>query len=199
MPGAVIVVWIGMFIASAIHNPSKTIIVLSDNQKDHNAIVVQTDAGKRVIDKPGEYVALVKKDKKPSKIMKMSKEEIKKRFENVIKALPPKPVHIYLYFKNGTSKLTESSLEKLPDVYRLIKERMPCEVDIIGHTDTKGSQKLNMRLSLKRAKGIKRLILSQKPDLKNLRVEGYGESDLVVPTKDNVSEPKNRCVEIFIR
>ncbi len=199
MPGVIIVAWIGMFVASVIHGTSQSIIVLSDNQKDHNAIVVKTDAGSVVIDKVGGYVDLTAKDKKPSPVKIMSKKQIEKKFSKVIKSLPPKPVHIYLYFKKGTSELVDSSMQKLPMIYELIRKRAPCDVNIIGHTDTKGSQKENLILSLKRAQSVEKLILSQKPDLNNLKVESYGEHDLVVPTKDEVSEPKNRCVEIFIR
>jgi len=200
MPGAaVIVAWVGMVVASMLYHPAKTTIVLADNQKDHNAIVVMTDAGSVVVDKPGEYVKLIDKDKKPTPAKIMPKSEIEKKFSNVIKSLPPKPVHIYLYFKRGSNELVEESKKKLPLIYKIIAQRSPCAVDIIGHTDTKGTQEENLRLSLKRAEAIKRLILSQKPDLKNITVESYGEHDLVVPTKDEVSEPKNRCVEIFIR
>ena len=199
MEVAVILTWVGMLVASLMQNPTHTTVVLVDNNKSHNAIVVQTKAGSVVIDKPNSYVNLTSSKQKPSSIKQMSKSEIKKRFKSAIKALPPKPMHVYLYFKNGTSNLTDESLSKLPYIYKLIKERTPCDVSIIGHTDTKGSQEINLKLSLKRAKEIKKWILSKNADLSNLKVEGYGERDLLVPTKDGVSEPKNRTVELFIR
>ena len=199
MEVAVILTWVGMLVASLMQNPTHTTVVLVDNNKAHNAIVVQTKAGSVVIDKPNSYVNLTSSKQKPSSIKQMSKSEIKKRFKSAIKALPPKPMHVYLYFKNGTSKLTNESLSKLPYIYKLIKERTPCDVSIIGHTDTKGSQEINLKLSLKRAKEIKKWILSKNADLSNLKVEGYGERDLLVLTKDGVSESKNRTVELFIR
>ena len=199
MEVAVILTWVGMLVASLMQNPTHTTVVLVDNNKSHNAIVVQTKAGSVVIDKPNSYVNLTSSKQKPSSIKQMSKSEIKKRFKSAIKALPPKPMHVYLYFKNGTSSLTDESLSKLPYIYKLIKERTPCDVSIIGHTDTKGSQETNLKLSLKRAKEIKKWILSKNADLSNLKVEGYGERDLLVPTKDGVSESKNRTVELFIR
>ncbi len=199
MGTAVIITWIGMLIASILHNPVKTTIVLVDNNKSHNAIVVETKVGTTIIDKPGYYVNLTSKNSKPSSIKKMSKNEINKIFHNAIKALPLKPVHIYLYFKKGTDSLTAKSIRELLDVYKLIKQRAPCDINIIGHTDTVGTQKDNLKLSLKRAENIKKLILSKKPKINNLKVESYGENDLIVQTADNVSEPKNRSVEIFIR
>jgi len=200
MEVVVVLTWIGMLVASLMQSPThQTTVVLVDNNKAHNAIVVKTKAGSVVIDKANEFVNLTSKEKKPSKTRKMSQKEINTKFKDAIKALPPKPAHVYLYFKKGTSELTNESLNKLPLIYELIKERAPCDVNIIGHTDTVGSQATNLKLSFKRAQEIKRWILSRNADLNNLSVESYGEKDLLIPTKDEVSEPKNRTVEIFIK
>ncbi len=199
MEAAVILTWIGMLVASLMHNPTKTTVVLADNNKAHNAIVVRTKAGAVVIDKPGYYVDLTSKNQKPSKIKKMSDKEIKKRFSSAIKALPPKPEHVYLYFKKGTSELTADSINKLPHIYELLRQRAPCDLNIIGHTDTKGTQQNNLKLSMQRAQDIKRWILSKEINLDKLKVEAYGENDLLIPTADGVSEPRNRCVELMIR
>lgn len=95
--------------------------------------------------------------------------------------------------------MTKKSAGKLSEILQMIKDRMPCDISIIGHTDTKGRALYNEKLGLKRAKYIKNWILSSNPNLNNLKAESYGESDLLVQTKDNVSEPKNRRVEIFIK
>ncbi len=199
MEVAVVLTWLGMLVASLMQNPMHTTVVLADNNKAHNAIVVKTEAGAVVIDKPGYYVTLSSKNTKPSDKKKMSEAEIKKKFKSAIKALPPKPEHIYLYFKRGTSELTADSLRKLPHIYKLLRDRAPCDLNIIGHTDTKGSQQTNLKLSMKRAQDIKKWILSREVDVNNLKVEAYGENDLLVPTADETSEPRNRCVELMIR
>jgi len=198
MEVVVIITWIGMFVASVLHTPSTT-IVLGDNAKDHNAIVVSTDAGKVVVDKPGEYVRLTSKDKAPSEIKVMSKKQINKKFKSAIQSTPLKPIKILLYFKSGTSELTELSREKLPQILKDIQDRMPCDVNIIGHTDTQGSLSYNANLSLERANFVKNWIQEKNVKLDNLKVETYGETDLLIPTPDNVSEPRNRRVELLIR
>lgn len=199
MEAVVILTWVGMLVASLMHNPTHTTVVLADNNKAHNAIVVTTKAGSTVIDKVGYYVDLTSNKEKPSVVKKMSNQEIEKRFKSTIKALPLKPKHIYLYFKNGTSELTMDSLNKLPYIYKLLEQRAPCDLNIIGHTDTKGTQKINLVLSMKRAKDIKKWILSRAVNVNNIKVEAYGENDLLVQTPDETSEPKNRCVELLIR
>ncbi len=199
MEAAVILTWVVMFFASVTHTTHQTTVVLVDNGKSHNAIVVKTDKGSIVIDKPDRYVKITSKTKAPSKVETMSKSEIKKKFATVIKAAPLPPVDINIYFKRNSSELTKESREKLPEILKMIKKREPCVISVIGHTDTKGSKEANEKLGLKRAEYVKNWILSTKVKIDNIEVKSYGESDLLVPTKDNVSEPRNRRVEIFIK
>jgi len=199
MEVAVIGTWIVMLIASLLNSEPKTTVVLVDNQKEHNAIVVETKAGSVVIDKVGGYVELESNEKAPSSVKVMSEDDIKKRFETAIKASPLPPVYVNLYFKNNSNELTESSKAKLPEILEMIQKRTPCEVSIIGHTDTKGSSSYNEKLALQRAKYVKEWVMSSNLELDNLEAKSYGESDLLIPTEDNVAEPKNRRVEIFIK
>ena len=199
MEVAVILTWVVMFFASVTHTAHQTTVVLVDNGKSHNAIVVKTDKGSVVIDKPNRYVKITSKTKAPSKVETMSKSEIKKKFATVIKAAPLPPVDINIYFKRNSSELTKESKGKLPEILKMIKKREPCVISIIGHTDTKGSKEANEKLGLKRAEYVKNWILSTKAKIDNIEVKSYGESDLLIPTKDNVSEPRNRRVEIFIK
>jgi len=178
---------------------SKTTIVLADNGKVHNAIIVSTDKGSVKLDKVGSFVDLSAKDKAPSKIKEMSKEEIKKRFGDVIISAPPKALSYMLYFKSNSLELTEKSKKLLDTVLKSIKDRSPCMVDIIGHTDTTGSKEQNIKVSLKRAKYISSMIKKMNIKVVSLSAKGYGEEDLLVKTADNVEEQKNRAVEIFIK
>lgn len=178
---------------------SKTTVVLADSGKKHNAIVVKTDKGSVTLDKVGSYVDLKAKDKAPSSVKRMSKEQMKRRFNDVINSAPAKPISYLLYFKPNSLELTQSSKELLSRVLETIKERTPCMVDIIGHTDTVGSSKSNLEVSLKRAKYIASMIKKMKIKVVSLSVKGYGERDLLVKTADNISNAQNRNVEIFIK
>jgi outer membrane protein OmpA-like peptidoglycan-associated protein len=199
MEVAVIITWLGMLIASLMNNPVTTTVVLVDNGKEHNAIVVETKKGSVIIDKPYHYVQLSALDAPPSSIKSISKDEVKKKFKTVIKSTPLKPISVLLYFKNNSNELTEESKAKLPEILEYIKKRAPCDVTIIGHADTKGSEEYNIKISLKRAEMVKKWILSQDIKINSLNVESYGESDLLVQTPDNVSEPKNRRVELLVK
>lgn len=199
MEVVVIATWVVMFVASIMNTGTTTTVVLADNGEKQNAIVVQTDAGTTTIDKTGQYVSLSSKNDAPSEIKTMSQEDINKRFKSAIKAVPLAPLHVNLYFQNNYKVLTQASQEKLPYILIQIKQRMPAAVNIIGHTDTKGSSSSNQKLGLERAKYVKKWLLSSDVDLNVLEVKSYGESDLLIETKDDVSEAKNRRVEIFIK
>jgi len=195
----VIATWVVMFVASIMNTGTTTTIVLADNDGKQNAIVIQTDAGSTTIDKAGQYVSLTSKNSAPSEIKTMSQEEIDKKFKSAIDAIPLEPVHVNLYFENNYKVLTSTSKEKLPYILIQIKQRIPADISIIGHTDTKGASSSNHKLGLERAEYVKEWLLSSDVDLHDLKVKSYGESDLLIETKDNVSEAKNRRVEIFIK
>jgi len=178
---------------------SKTTIVLADSGKVRNAIIVSTDKGSVKLDKVGSFVELSAKDKAPSEIKEMSKKEIKQRFKSVIISAPPKPLSYMLYFKSNSLELTEKSKKLLDIVLKSIKDRSPCMVDIIGHTDTIDSNEKNIKVSLQRAKYISFMIKKMNIKVVALSTKGYGEEDLLVKTADNVEEEKNRAVEIFIK
>ena len=73
------------------------------------------------------------------------------------------------------------------------------DTSVVGHTDTAGSKEYNYRLSRRRAEAIARLLVAGgvAPDL--LEITSHGKDNPVVPTGDNVSEPRNRRVEVTIR
>ena len=178
---------------------SKTTVVLLDSGKVGSSITVSTQKATTKIDKVGAFVDLKDKDEAPSEVKEMSKEELSKRFGDVLKAAPKKPVSYILYFEIGSTLLTPESKKILEEALKTIKERSPCTVDIIGHTDTTGSATLNQKVSLKRAQYIKSIIEKRGIKVIALSAKGYGEEDLQVNTPDNTANAKNRNVEIFIK
>jgi outer membrane protein OmpA-like peptidoglycan-associated protein len=71
---------------------------------------------------------------------------------------------------------------------------------VTGHTDRAGSLQHNDRLSLTRAKRVRdELVRRGVAPAKLGNVSGRGERELLIPTPDNVFEPRNRRVEIGVR
>lgn len=177
----------------------KTTVVLLNNGKTQNAVMVSTEKGSANLDKIGGYVDMTDKKKAPPPPKIMPEAEIKKRFGKVLAAAPKKPVSFILYFKPHEMALTTESQTTFNRAIETIKTRPLSMVDVIGHTDTVGNSKLNIDVSLKRAKYIKNMLSSQDVKLLALNTKGFGEEDLLVKTADNVSEPLNRNVEIYIK
>ena len=68
---------------------------------------------------------------------------------------------------------------------------------ISGHTDSRGSDALNLELSIKRAMAVKKYLMDefQIPEAR-LTVKGYGKHKLIAPGNDEASHAVNRRVEI---
>jgi OOP family OmpA-OmpF porin len=73
------------------------------------------------------------------------------------------------------------------------------EVEVIGHTDTMGTQPHNQQLSRSRAEMIRDRLVQNGINPKSISVAGRGSLDLAVKTADQVTEPRNRRVEITVR
>ena len=178
---------------------AKTTVVLLDSGKAHNAIIVSTNKGSKRLNKVGSFVQLSDKNQLPSEPKSMSKSEINSRYAMLFKIEPTKPRTYIVYFKPNSTELTEASKKTLQEALKSIQKRSPCTVDVIGHTDTVGSNQVNAKVSLKRANYIKSMIEARKMKILSLVAKGYGEEDLQMKTANNTAEAKNRNVEIFIK
>ncbi len=67
-----------------------------------------------------------------------------------------------------------------------------------GHTDTVGAARYNMALSIRRANAVRDVLVREGIPATQIVVVGRGETQLLVPTPDNINEPRNRRVEIVI-
>ena len=112
---------------------------------------------------------------------------------------------IPFFVKNKIENLNHFVVENEKKARRFIKKILPNKNKsdlnryiIFGHTDTKGTIKYNMSLSIKRAEAVKEILLSLGITAKNVSVLGKGENQLAVDTPDNKKHPTNRRVEIKI-
>ena len=104
-----------------------------------------------------------------------------------------------LEFETGTSDLTAASQARLPDVIARAKARAGGEIVVTGHTDRQGSLEANDALSLQRAEAVRNLLIAQGFQAALIEAVGRGERDPVVPTDDEVVEPRNRRAELLVR
>jgi outer membrane protein OmpA-like peptidoglycan-associated protein len=110
----------------------------------------------------------------------------------------PKIVKTFVvYFDLGKSDLTAASRKTLSEVVVSQMEIKPLNVFVAGHTDTVGSTALNDKLAAVRAKVVAVELNRMGVEAKALDVKSHGEAKLAVVTADNITEMKNRRVEIY--
>jgi outer membrane protein OmpA-like peptidoglycan-associated protein len=135
----------------------------------------------------------------PSAVTVMDAGDVQRVFGDALAALPPPPIHFVLFYKFDSDELTDESRALVPDVLAAVKSRPIPEVVIIGHTDTAGPAANNFILGMRRAVAVRALLLEAGLDPSLVDVTSHGEADLLVPTADNIAEPRNRRVEITVR
>lgn len=113
--------------------------------------------------------------------------------------LPPPPVRLTLYFREGTTRLTPESEPGLDFLKKEIAKRPGAEVQVTGYTDTLGSEEDNDALSQRRAEEVLAALAEQGLDRAMMSAVGRGERELRVKTDDSVREPANRRVVVTVR
>ena len=124
---------------------------------------------------------------------------LKKQEAALLTGLPPPARSFLLYFELGTVQLVPESVRVLAALRQEIGARSGPEVEVIGHTDTVGSEADNDRLSNRRAEEVMSWLVSQGFDKSQLSAVGRGERELKEATADNVGSATNRRVEVIVR
>jgi outer membrane protein OmpA-like peptidoglycan-associated protein len=135
----------------------------------------------------------------PSRVQELSEDEVRRLFGSALAAQPPAPSHFVLYFRFDSEELTDESRLLLGQVLPVLKQHPVPRVSVVGHTDTTGAPTLNIELGLRRANAVRALLIETGLDSAAIDATSHGEATLLVPTADEVFEPKNRRVEITVR
>lgn len=130
---------------------------------------------------------------------RVSEQEVRTLFGATLDGLPPPTAVFILYFVFDSDRLTPESTQVLSDVLAEVKRRPDPEVVIIGHTDRKGPAARNDILSLQRAEHVRQVIIKLDVTPDKIQAVGRGEREPLVPTEDEVEEPRNRRVEVTVR
>jgi outer membrane protein OmpA-like peptidoglycan-associated protein len=130
---------------------------------------------------------------------RLAESEIRAAFGPLLAALPGRPKSFLLYFLEGKDEFTPESLVELDKMLAELRQRGAPDVVVIGHTDRVGTLQFNDRLSLQRAERVRAELVKLGIDQARIQIAGRGERELLVPTADEVPEPRNRRVEISVR
>lgn len=178
----------------------KTMVVLMpDPDGKVGRIAVTTEAGKVEMTRPHQSTVVAGSNSPPAPPRQLTEEEIARDFHEALQSLPEPPEHFVLYFQHGSEELTTDSQDKLPEVLASIARRDSQDISVVGHTDTAGDKNYNLRLSQRRAAAVTEVLIDKGVTKNHIRSTSHGEQNPLVPTADNVSEPRNRRVEVVVR
>ena len=131
--------------------------------------------------------------------MRLSESDVRRIFGDALAALPPAPQNFTLFFRFESDELTDDSRSQVPEILQALRSHPVPELLIVGHTDTPGTRAANFDLGRKRAEMVRGLLIDAGLDASAITVISHGESELLVPTADDIFEPRNRRVDISVR
>ena len=105
---------------------------------------------------------------------------------------PRRPRQFIVFFGFNKSNLSAEAVRVVAEAAAAAKEYGTASIMVVGHTDTVGSNRYNMRLSLRRAAAVKAQLAQNGIDPSMIETSGKGETELMIETADGVKEPQNR-------
>jgi outer membrane protein OmpA-like peptidoglycan-associated protein len=172
-------------------------VLLPGRGNNPGALTVTSGDEQRTLDQPYAAARVTRPGSASGE--KSSESEVKAVFGPALAAQPARPVSFYLYFLADTDEFTPESKQVVTQIFAEIARRPAPEIVIIGHTDRVGPVPYNDALSLRRAERVREELLKLGIPRVRISVAGRGERELEVSTADEVSEPRNRRVEINVR
>ena len=113
-------------------------------------------------------------------------------------AMAPAATNFRVLFALGSSTLQDPELGKIQQAAAAYRARTGASVALTGHTDTTGSAANNQALSQQRTSAVTAALVAAGVPAAAISATNYGEASPPVTTGDNVSDQKNRSVEIFV-
>lgn len=104
-----------------------------------------------------------------------------------------------ILFDFDSSMLRVSSQEQLRQMAEVFKKYPETEIVVAGHTDSRGPEDYNQKLSERRAKAVRDFLVDQGVSSARLTVIGYGEIRPVASNETDEGRRLNRRVELEIR
>ena len=101
-------------------------------------------------------------------------------------------------FDTSKAAIKPESRPILDNAVKVLNENPSVHVRVEGHTDSRGSDAFNMRLSQRRAESVVAYLTAAGIDAGRLAPVGYGESAPVAPNDTKENMYKNRRVDLVV-
>lgn len=101
-----------------------------------------------------------------------------------------------ILFNSGKSSIKEESTQVLNEIVKILNEYPTAKFSIEGHTDSVGSDTLNLNLSENRASAVMTFLIQKGIPSNRLTSKGFGETKPVASNTTASGRAQNRRVEI---
>lgn len=173
-----------------------TVVLLPEANGRQTAVIVSSGGKQVTLDQP---YAAARTGGPGVQGYQSNAAEVQSQFGAALAAMPARPRSFQLYFAENSDNFTEETRRTVEQIFGEIAQRPAPEIAVIGHTDRVGTDQANDALSLRRAEFVRGELIKRGVAADNIQASGRGEREPLVPTADNVAEPRNRRVEIIVR
>lgn len=105
---------------------------------------------------------------------------------------------VLIFFKFNSTVVDKQQMAIIKDIATDYAAGNITGIDVIGHTDRKGSAAYNTQLSKSRAEAVRKALVANGVSKESVAVRAAGEAAPLIETKDGVAEAQNRRVEIIM-
>ena len=111
----------------------------------------------------------------------------------------PKPLVVLTgaNFAFDSAALTSDGMDALTPTLSALKANTTLRVSVVGHTDSRGPEEYNQRLSQQRADTVKRHLVDHGIAGDRIKTSGLGESKPVADNETTAGRTTNRRVEVL--
>lgn len=108
-----------------------------------------------------------------------------------------------LYYNINDTSITKTGRQVLNKLLEVLENNPDITIELACHTDSRGDDEYNMKLSRKRAQSATAYLISKGINAKRIKSKGYGETELINKCKNGVKcdsdkHEENRRVEYTI-
>ena len=103
-----------------------------------------------------------------------------------------------IHFETGKAYLRKESLNVLDGIVEQLNKNKSIKLEVRGHTDSRGSDEYNKKLSERRADAVVEYMIKRGISPERLTAVGMGEEKPVADNSTPEGRSKNRRTEFFI-
>ncbi len=102
-----------------------------------------------------------------------------------------------IYFVTGSANFTNETSIRMDQISAIVNQYNTMKFDVEGHTDSTGNDKINSKLSQKRADAVRDYLVEKGFPADMMVAKGYGSAKPIGDNKTSKGRQQNRRVEIF--